>query len=157
MEMFKYKTGTSLLHVPYRGAAPATTDLVAGTVPVGMLNVSGVQSFVKANRLRALAYGGTKRSPNLPDVPTFAEAGLADFTTGSWYSLAAPAHTPPPVLARLAKALDAVLKSPEFTAAAAQQNAEIFHLTPAQTLDFVQTDAKTMHELIRATSMKLTD
>ena len=157
MEMFKYKTGTSLLHVPYRGAAPATTDLVAGTVPVGMLNVSGVQSFVKANRLRALAYGGTKRSPNLPDVPTFAEVGLPDFTTGSWYSLAAPAHTPPPVLARLAKALGAVLKSPEFTAAAAQQNAEIFHLTPAQTLDFVQNDAKTMHELIRATSMKLTD
>lgn len=157
MEMFKYKTGTFMLHVPYRGAAPATTDLVAGTVPVGMLNVSGVQAFVKANRLRALAYGGARRSPHLPDVPTFAEAGLADFTSGSWYSLAAPVQTPAPVLERLGKALGAVLKSPEFTAAAAQQNAEIYQLSAAQTLDFVQNDAQTMHELIRATNMKLTD
>lgn len=84
MELLKYKTGTFLLHIPYRGAAPAATDLVAGTVPVGMLNVSGVQAFVKANRLRALAYGGATRSPNLPDVPTFAEAGLPGFTSGSW-------------------------------------------------------------------------
>jgi tripartite-type tricarboxylate transporter receptor subunit TctC len=157
MELFKYKTGSFLLHIPYRGAAPAATDLVAGTVPVGMLNVSGVQAFVKANRLRALAYGGSKRSPNLPDVPTFAEAGLPGFTSGSWYSLAAPAQTPAPVLERLTKALHAVLASAEFTAAAAQQNAEMYHLTPAQTLDFVQNDAKAMHELIGATSMKLTD
>lgn len=157
MELFKYKTGTFLLHIPYRGAAPAATDLVAGTVPVGMLNVSGVQAFVKANRLRALAYGGVKRSPNLPEVPTFAEAGLPGFTSGSWYSLAAPAQTPAPVLERLGKALSAVLASAEFTAAAAQQNAEIYNLSPAQTLDFVQKDAKAMHELIQATSMKLTD
>lgn len=157
MELLKYKTGTFMLHIPYRGAAPAATDLVAGTVPVGMLNVSGVQAFVKANRLRALAYGGATRSPNLPDVPALAEAGLPGFTSGSWYCLAAPAKTPTPVLERLAKALAAVLGSAEFTAAAAQQNAEIYDLSPTQTLDFVQNDAKAMHELIRATSMKLSD
>ena len=157
MEMFKYKTGTFLLHIPYRGAAPATTDLVAGTVPVAMLNVSGVQGFIKANRLRALAYGGRKRSASLPDVPTFAEAGMLNFLSGSWYSLAAPAKTPEPVQDRLSKALTVVLASPEFVNAAAQQSAEIYNLTRTQTLEFVRDDAKTMQVLIKGTGMKLTD
>jgi len=157
MEMFKYTTGTFLLHIPYRGAAPATTDMVAGTVPVGMLNISGVQAFIKANRLRALAYGGSKRSASLPDVPTFAEAGIPKFISGSWYSLAAPAKTPVPVLDRLTKALTVVLASPEFVNAAAQQSAEIYNLTSAQTQAFVLEDAKTMHELIKGTGMKLTE
>ncbi|MHA7602299.1 Bug family tripartite tricarboxylate transporter substrate binding protein [Alicycliphilus sp. T452] len=157
MELFKYKTGTSLLHIPYRGAAPATTDMVAGTVPVGLLNVSSVQGFIKSNRLRALAYGGSKRSAGLPDVPTFAEAGLPNLVTGSWYSLAAPAGTPAPVLDQLTKALVKTQASPEFVSAAAQQNAEIYHLTPAQTVDFVRDDAKTVQELVKAMGMKLTD
>ena len=157
MEMFKYKTGTFLVHIPYRGAAPASSDLVAGTVPVGMLNISGVQGFVKTNRLRALAYGGSKRSANFPDVPTFAEAGISNFISGSWYSLAAPAKTPAPVLERLTKALTAVLASSEFVNAATQQSAEIYNFTRAQTQEFVLTDAKNMQELIKATSMKLND
>jgi tripartite-type tricarboxylate transporter receptor subunit TctC len=157
MEMLKNKTGTFLLHIPYRGAAPAANDLVAGTVPVGMLNISGVQAFVKANRLRALAYGGSKRSASLPDVPTFVEAGLPNFISGSWYSLAAPTNTPAPVLDKLTTALAAVLASPDFQATAAQQNAEIFNLTRAQTHAFVLDDAKVMHELVKATGMKLTD
>ncbi len=157
MELFKYKTGTSLLHIPYRGAAPATTDMVAGTVPVALLNVSSVQGFIKSDRLRALAYGGSKRSAGLPDVPTFAEAGLPNLVTGSWYSLAAPAGTPAPVLDRLTKALAKAQASPEFVSAAAQQNAEIYHLTPAQTVGFVRDDAKIVQELVKATGMKLTD
>lgn len=157
MELFKYKTGTSLLHIPYRGAAPATTDMVAGTVPVALLNVSSVQGFIKSDRLRALAYGGSKRSAGLPDVPTFAEAGLPNLVTGSWYSLAAPAGTPAPVLDRLTKALAKAQASPEFVSAAAQQNAEIYHLTPAQTVSFVRDDARTVQELVKATGMKLTD
>lgn len=157
MEMLKYKTGMFLLHIPYRGAAPAANDLVAGTVPVGMLNVSGVQSFVKAGRLRALAYGGSKRSAGLLDVPTFNEAGLPNFVSGSWYSLAVPAKTPAPVMDRLTKALTAVLASPDFQTTAAQQNAEIFNFTRAQTQAFVLEDAKVMHELVKATGMKLMD
>jgi tripartite-type tricarboxylate transporter receptor subunit TctC len=157
MEMFKYKTGTFLLHIPYRGAAPAVTDMVAGIVPVGMLNISGVQAFIKTNRLRALAYGGSKRSASLPDVPTFAEAGIPNFISGSWYSLAAPAKTPAPVLDRLTRALTAVLASPEFVNTAAQQSAEIYNFTRAQTQAFILDDAKTMGELIKGTGMKLTD
>ncbi|MBU4612527.1 tripartite tricarboxylate transporter substrate binding protein [Achromobacter sp. GG226] len=157
MEMFKAKTGTELQHIPYRGAAPAATDLVAGTVQVGMLNISGVQAFVNDKRLRALAYGGQERAKTLPDVPTFAEAGLADFVTGSWYSLAAPAGTPQPVIDRLAQALATVQGSETFTKAAAQQSAEIYRLSPAETLTFVQKDLATTQDLIKTTGMKLTD
>lgn len=114
-----------------------------------------MQAFVKTNRLRALGYGGSKRSAAFPNVPTFAEAGLPNFISGSWYSLAAPAKTPAPVLDRLTTALKAVLASPEFVDAATQQSAEIYNFSREQTLAFVQQDAKTMKELIEATGMKL--
>ncbi|MDB5850568.1 MAG: hypothetical protein JWP29_4320 [Rhodoferax sp.] len=156
-EMLKFKAGLDLVHVPYRGAAPAATDLVAGTVPVGMLNLSGVEPFIKAGRLRAIAYGGSKRAAGQPDVPTFTELGFPGFISGSWYSLAAPAKTPPAVLDKLAKALAAVQASPEFQAVAAQQNAELLSLDRAGASKFVRDDAQAMAELIKATHMKLTD
>jgi tripartite-type tricarboxylate transporter receptor subunit TctC len=156
-ELLKYRAGIDLMHIPYRGAAPAITDLVAGTVPVGMLNISVVQNHIKSGSLKALAYASTKRSPSLPNVPTFAEAGLPNFVSGSWYSLAAPANTPVTVLDRLAKALASVQASPEFQAAAAQQNAEIYSLSRAETLRFLQDDYKTMQDLIKTTGMKLLD
>jgi tripartite-type tricarboxylate transporter receptor subunit TctC len=156
-ELLKFRAGIDLMHIPYRGAAPAITDLVAGTVPVGMLNISVVQSHIKSGSLKALAYASTKRSPSLPNVPTFAEAGLPNFVSGSWYSLAAPANTPIAVLDRLAKALVSVQASAEFQAAATQQNAEIYSLSRADTLRFVQDDTKTMQDLIKTTGMKLLD
>ena len=156
-ELLKFRAGIDLMHIPYRGAAPAITDLVAGTVPVGMLNISVVQNHIKSGSLKALAYASTKRSSSLPNVPTFAEAGLPNFVSGSWYSLAAPANTPVAVLDRLAKALASVQASPEFQAAAAQQNAEIYNLSRADTLRFLQDDTKTMQDLIKTTGMKLLD
>jgi len=153
--MFKFRAGVEMTHIPYKGAGPALTDMVAGSVPVGLLNISVVQPFVKSGQLKALAYASNKRSPSLPDVPTFQEAGLPDFTSGSWYSLAAPANTPAVVVDKLAKAFSAVLKSGEFQAAAVQQNAEIFNFNRAETLRFIQDDAKNMQELIKSTGMKL--
>jgi len=154
-EMFKFRAGVEMTHIPYKGAGPALTDMVAGSVPIGLLNISVVQPFVKSGQLKALAYASNKRSPSLPDVPTFQEAGLPDFTSGSWYSLAAPANTPAVVVDKLAKAFSAVLKSGEFQAAAVQQNAEIFNFNRAETLRFIQDDAKNMQELIKSTGMKL--
>ena len=156
-EMLKFKAGIDLVHVPYRGAAPAATDLVAGTLPVGMLNLSGVEPFIKAGRLRALAYGGSKRAASQPEVPTLIELGYPGFISGSWYSLAAPAKTPPAVLDRLAKALAAAQNNPEFQAVAAKQNAELLSLDRAGALKFVRDDAQAMAELVKATNMKLTD
>ena len=154
-EMLKHRAALEMTHIPYRGAGPALTDMVAGSVPVGMLNISVVQPFVKTGQLKAIAYAGSKRSPTLPDVPTFMEAGLPNFVSGSWYSLAAPAGTPLSVCDRLFKAFQGVLASADFQASAAQQNAEIFNLTREQTLRFIQDDAKAMQDLVHSTGMKL--
>jgi tripartite-type tricarboxylate transporter receptor subunit TctC len=156
-EMFKFKAAVEMTHIPYRGAGPAITDMIAGSVPVGMLNISVVQQYVKNGQLKALAYASTKRSPTLPDVPTFAEAGLAGFVSGSWYSLAAPANTPAAVVDKLAKAFVAVQNSSEFQSAMAMQNGEIFYLNRAETSKFLQDDAKAMQDLIKSTGMKLLD
>jgi len=156
-EMFKFKAALEMTHIPYRGAGPAITDMIAGSVPVGMLNISVVQQYVKNGQLKALAYASTKRSPTLADVPTFAEAGLAGFVSGSWYSLAAPANTPAAVVDKLAKAFVAVQNSSEFQSAMTMQNGEIFYLNRAETSKFLQDDAKAMQDLIKSTGMKLLD
>jgi len=156
-EMFKFKAALEMTHIPYRGAGPAITDMIAGSVPVGMLNISVVQQYVKNGQLKALAYASTKRSPTLPDVPTFAEAGLAGFVSGSWYSLAAPANTPAAVVDKLAKAFVAVQNSSEFQSAMTMHNGEIFYLNRAETSKFLQDDAKAMQDLIKSTGMKLLD
>ncbi|QHE86279.1 Bug family tripartite tricarboxylate transporter substrate binding protein [Hydrogenophaga sp. BPS33] len=156
-EMFKHAAGVSLMHVPYRGAAPAATDMVAGSVQVGLLNISGVLPFVKTDRLRALAYGGSKRSADLPDVPTFAEAGLPGMETGSWYSLAVPAKTPAAIVDKLAQALQKVQGQPEFKKLLAAQNAEVMPQMKAQATDYIRADGKRLAELVKATGMKLQD
>lgn len=156
-EMFKHAAGIDMVHVPYKGAAPAVNDMVAGTVPVGMLNISAVLPFIKTDKLRALAYGGTRRSPDLPDVPTFAEAGLPNMENGSWYSLAVPAKTPQAIVDKLAKALATVQNQPDFKKVLASQNAEAMPIFKAQATDFIRTDGKRLAELVQATGMKLQD
>ncbi len=156
-EMFKSAAQVQMLHVPYKGAAPAVNDMVAGTVPVGFLNISGVLPFIKTQRLRALAYGGARRSPDLPEVPTFGEAGLPHLEMGSWYSLAVPAKTPPAVVDRLVKALQAVQASPDFRKILAGQNAEVMPLMRIQATDYIRADGRRLAELVQATGMKLQD
>ncbi|SPU50325.1 Bug family tripartite tricarboxylate transporter substrate binding protein [Bordetella trematum] len=156
-ETFKHAAGVDLVHVPYKGAAPATNDLVAGVVPVGFLNVSAVLPFIKSQRLRALAYGGEHRSPDLPDVPLFAEAGVPDSQMGSWYSLAVPAKTPPAVVDTLAQALQTVLAKSSFQAVLATQNAEPMPQLKEQATQYISDDGHRLAELVRATGMKLQD
>lgn len=156
-EMFKHATGVNLLHVPYKGAAPAANDMIAGVERVGFLNISAVLPFIKSNRLHALAYGGSKRAPDLPDVPTFAEAGVPNIEMGSWYSIAVPAKTPAAIVDKLANALQAVQSRPEFKKILAAQNAEAMPQLKSQATDYIRADGKRLAELVRATGMKLQD
>ena len=94
MELLKSMTGMDILHVPYRGSAPALTDVVGGRVEVSSDNLPAVQPFVEAGKLRALAVTTTKRWPELPDVPTVAEAGVPGYEASAWFTIAAPAKTP---------------------------------------------------------------
>ena len=104
-ELFKQRTGVDLLHVPYKGSAPAVQDLLSGNVQVMFDNLPSVLSLVRAGKLRALAVTTAQRAPQLPDVPTLAESGLANFDTSAWFAVLAPAKTPPELRAKIEKAI----------------------------------------------------
>ncbi len=109
MELFKSLAGLNLVHVPYKGSAPAVTDLIGGQVDAMFDNVPNVIQHVKAGRLRALAVSSRKRSAFLPDVPTVAESGVPDFDVSVWFGVVAPAGTPAPVVAKLNAEMNRIL------------------------------------------------
>ena len=113
MELFKVRTGLFMLHVPYRGTAGYTTDLLSGEVNVGFLPVHIAQGFVNSGRLTALAVGSPKRHPVSPGVATFGELGVKDVEVDLWYAFFAPAKTPAPVVTRLNTEIAAILRQPE--------------------------------------------
>ena len=113
MELFKTKTQLSMLHVPYRGTAGYTQDLLSGELMVGFLPVHIAQGFVTAGKLTALAVGSPKRHPVSPAVATFEELGVKGVEVDLWYAFFAPAKTPAPVIARLNTEVVSILKLPE--------------------------------------------
>jgi tripartite-type tricarboxylate transporter receptor subunit TctC len=129
-ELMKLKTGTSMLHVPYRGGGPAVTDVMGGQVPLLWVSIPAAAQFVKAGKLKALAVSTLKRSAAFPDVPTMVEAGVPDFEVDSWYAMFVPARTPKPVIERLNKALNEVVADPDIKSKLLAQGSEGVGGTP---------------------------
>jgi tripartite-type tricarboxylate transporter receptor subunit TctC len=113
LELFKQRTGTEIVHVPYRGTSPSVTDVIGGQVAMTMTGVPPVLPFVQSGRLKALGVSSRQRVEALPNVPTIAEAGVKDFEATQWYGIVAPAGTPQPIVARLNAELRAILQSAE--------------------------------------------
>jgi len=111
---FQALTGTSLLHVPYQGSGPLTTDLLGGQITMSFDTITPVLQHIKSGKLRALAVSTAKRSSALPDVPTLDEAGLKGFNIGTWFGVLAPAATPKDLVARLNTEMVGIIHSPEF-------------------------------------------
>jgi tripartite-type tricarboxylate transporter receptor subunit TctC len=112
-ELLKQKTGANLVHVPYKGGGQALIDLLGGNIPLVYTAVAGANQYVKSGRIKAIAVSSAKRSPGLPDVPTFIESGIKDFEIDDWVGLLAPAKTPKPIVMKLNQALNEILNSPE--------------------------------------------
>ena len=123
-EMFKQATGTFMVHIPYRGSAPAFTDLMAGQVQLMAESIPQAAQYVKAGKIRALAVTSRERNPALPDTPTMIESGLKDFEVVGFYGVLAPAGTPRPMVDRLSAAFKTVLESPEIRSKMVAQGAE---------------------------------
>ena len=119
-ELFARAAGVSMVHVPYRGAAPALVDLMAGTIDLVNADVPVLRPYVKDGRLKALAIYDTKRSPQLPDVPTAAEAGLPALQMNNWYGVLVPAGMAPELKKKFENALDQVVHQPEIAAKLAE-------------------------------------
>lgn len=137
-EMFKSINGLKMTHVPYKGTAPATTDLVGGQVQV-MFN-DAATGFIKAEKLRALAVTGTKRQPQLPDVPTLAEAGVPGYETYAWFGIFVPSGTPAAVIARLNREIVQITTDPAFHKWAQSQQAEAISSSPEEAVAYIKRD-----------------
>jgi tripartite-type tricarboxylate transporter receptor subunit TctC len=129
--MFSKAAGVQLIHVPYKGAAPAIADLMGGSVDAVFTSIPSVVSYVQSGRLRALAVTSTNRSAALPNVPTIAESGIPGFDVAPWFGILAPAGTPPDIVQHINDDVVALLKSREVVDAFAAQGAEPYSTTPA--------------------------
>ncbi|MGE8568325.1 MAG: Bug family tripartite tricarboxylate transporter substrate binding protein [Achromobacter sp.] len=147
-ELFQQAAHVQLNHIPYAGAAPAINDVVGGQIDLAMLNLSASLPFIRQGRLIALAYAADKRSALLPDVPTLDEAGVPGAQAATWYSLAAPAGTPPDIVQRLSSAVRAVNDDPDYRRVMQEQAIELMSLTPAEADAYVRRDHADMQRLL---------
>jgi tripartite-type tricarboxylate transporter receptor subunit TctC len=154
LELLKQESGTQILHIPYRGAAPAVTDLLAGQIDLLVDNLPNILPQIRDGAVRALAVATPQRLPQLPDVPTTAEAGLPGFVFGSWFGLAAPARTPPEIVARMSAAVDAALREPEIGGRMAEQGAQVIGGTPEAFAAFIAAQTPLLEALIRGANIR---
>jgi tripartite-type tricarboxylate transporter receptor subunit TctC len=129
-EMFKSQTGTSIVHIPYRGSGPAIQDVLSGQVQVFMTTPPSVMGHVQAGKLKGFAVTGKARHPGLPNVPTTTEAGLKGFELEAWVAIFAPAGTPPDVVAKLTSSIKQAMEQPETKTRASAAGIEIRYLPP---------------------------
>ncbi|MDA8522274.1 Bug family tripartite tricarboxylate transporter substrate binding protein [Acidovorax sp. NCPPB 4044] len=148
-ELFKSLAKVDMVHVPYKGSAPAVTDLLGNQIAIMFDNMPSAIQHVRSGKLRPLAVTTAKRSPELPDVPTIAEAGVPGYEATSWFGMFAPAGTPAPVVARLNAAIVKVLAQPETKKKLAEQGAEAYGETPAQFADFIQKESVKWGKVVR--------
>ena len=141
-EAFRAASGINLMHIPYKGSAPAIADLLGGQVQMTFDTVPVVLPQVRAGKLKALAVATPKRSPLAPDVPTMDEAGVAGFTGGTWFGMLAPARTPAHAVARLAQEVGAILRAPEVVQTFNDRGIEAVGNTPAEFRAFIESESR---------------
>lgn len=146
---FENVTGVHLLHIPYKGSGPLTTDLLGGQVSMSFDTITPVLQHIKTGKLRALAVTTAKRSSTLPEVPTLAEAGLKDFDIGTWFGVLAPAGTPTDVQARLSAEMTRIIRSPEFRKRMGEIGAEPVGNSPEQMARQIKDETGRFAQLVK--------
>ena len=154
-ELLKIRAGIDVPFIPYRGGAPAITDLLGGQIDMLFNNRSVLLELIKAGKLRALAVTSAQRWPELPDVPTLAESGYPDFPSEVWYGLLAPAGTPEPIVTKLNAAVNAALQSPELQATLAKIGNEAKILTPQAFGTSLADDYEKYDTIVKTTGIKV--
>ena len=154
-ELFNAMAKVELTHIPYKGSAPAVTDLLGNQIAIMFDNLPSVIPHVRSGKLRAIAISTAKRSHELPDVPTIAEAGVPGYEAMSWFGLFAPAATPKPVLDKLSGALAKVLANPEVKKKIVDQGGDPVSETPAQFATFIQSESVKWGKVVKESGASL--
>lgn len=154
MEHFKLLTGANLQHVPYKGAGQSLADAVSGQIQVVTDQVISSLPFVKSGRLRAIVVNNPKRLDALPDVPTFAEAGLPELNVLSWFGLLAPGKTPPAIITRLHDATVAALKQPDVQEKLAVSGAFVVGNSPAEYAAQIRSEGERIKKVAKAINIR---
>lgn len=157
MEYLKLRSHTFMVHVPYRGTAPAVNDLIAGQIQLIFTGAPAVMPFVKSGRLRALAVSSPRRLPSLPDLPTVAESGgkdLAGFEADQWYGVVAPAGTPAAIVAKLNAQINASLNAPELKARLQAEGAQATPETPEVFGRLIASEIERWRPVVKAGKVK---
>jgi tripartite-type tricarboxylate transporter receptor subunit TctC len=155
MELLKQETGMFLLHIPYRGIAPAINDLLGGQTQAIFPGLAAALPHLRSGRMRALAVTGKQRSPQLKDVPTMEEVGFKGFDAMQWYGVVGPAGMPPDIVRRLNETQVAVLKAPELAEKLAGEAVEPWPMTPEQFGQYIKADVARWTALAKARNIRL--
>ena len=155
VQLLKQMAGVDLAEIAYRGSGPVALDVIGGQVPLGMLDLPSVLQQIKAGKVRALAVTGERRLPDLPDVPTLAEAGVKGYESTGWFGVVAPAATPAPIVARLQTELRAVLVDPEVVAGARAVGVELSPTSSADFGRFIGSETTKWADVIKRSGTKL--
>ena len=153
-ELFKYHAQIDVVQVPYRGGGPSVLGLLAGDVDMMINDLSPVLEHIKAGKLLALAVASEQRAPQIPDTPTFPEAGLPQVISSSWFCLGAPAGTPPEAIKTLSMAMGRVLHLPAYRAKLAEFGLEPFELSPAEATAFIARELDKWANLVAAANIQ---
>jgi len=153
-ELFKLEAGINLLHVPFKGGGPSMNDVLGGHTKIMMSSLVQTTPHIKSGRLLALATGGKKRSPVLPDVPTVAEAGVPTYEALNWWGIIAPAGTPAPVIAKLHAALSQVQDMPEVQKQFDAQGASVSKMSSAEFGKFMVNELNKWERVVKQAGIK---
>ena len=155
LEMLKERTGSFIVHIPYRGIAPATLDMVAGQIHMVTGTVPALAPFVRDGRVKALAVTSAKRSSALPDVPSMSESGFNNFDVLNYFGLVAPSGTPQPVIDKLNAAIARAVQLPDVRARFSSDALESAAGTPAQLASFIDADYKAWQKVVAMQKLKI--
>jgi tripartite-type tricarboxylate transporter receptor subunit TctC len=154
-EMFAQRTGLNLTHIPFKGMGPAVTALLGGQVTFAIDNLPSSIGFIRSGQFRALAVTGAERSPQLPDVPTMAEAGIKDMVVTAWFGFVAPAGTPPAIVNRIQQATKKVLEMPDIQKRFAEMGGVPGGNTPAEFGAFMDKERESWRKIVETAKLQL--
>ena len=156
-EMFKASAQVDIIHVPYKGSAPALIDVLGGQVSMAFVTPVSVISQIRSGKLRAIAVTGTRRLPALPEAPTLVEAGVRGVDVPLWYGFVVPKKTPPELVAVLHKEITAVVTSPEFARAAENEGAFVVGRSPSDFTQRIRADMAIVETLVKTIDLKVNE